>query len=163
MIRLWRLFPTQIESGLSLYHHRSIGEWHRGQMDSAELLILLEELPETSKFKEASERTFWLAEGTAGEIKGKLLKVLARGKPPTDVRVITTFIDWTFDRKLLARNTRELASMRADHGVALDLAGLMEPTQEVLQAHLQAQDDQMVDGMENFINTGLYANVHERG
>ena len=161
--RIWRLFPAQIESDLALHYGRSIGEWHRRDftMSSRELLVLLDGLPETSKFKEASERTFWLAEFTGeGELKGKLLQVLAVGDPPTDVKVITTYVDWTFDRKLLARNAREVATQRADgNGYYPDLTGLTEPTQEVLQAHQQAQDDKMRDRMADHIRAGLYGNT----
>ncbi|TDH48893.1 hypothetical protein E2F47_22265 [Mycobacterium eburneum] len=43
-----------IESDLALhYNGRSIGEWHRGEMSSRELLVLLSGLPERSRFKGA--------------------------------------------------------------------------------------------------------------
>ncbi|GFG74657.1 hypothetical protein [Mycobacterium botniense] len=64
------------------------------------------------KFKEASERTFRVAEyvGEDKQLTGKLLRIPAAGAPPKDVKVIATYIDWTYDRKLLARMTRELAA-----------------------------------------------------
>lgn len=50
---MWREFPTQIRSDLQLHYGRHIRDWHRGEMSSAELVDLLNGLPETSRYKGA--------------------------------------------------------------------------------------------------------------
>lgn len=53
----WRWYAREIESDLSLYHRRSIKEWLRGDtMDSRELLVLLDGLPDKSMFKKWAHR-----------------------------------------------------------------------------------------------------------
>lgn len=47
----WKLFPREIESDLSLYHRRDIGEWFEGRMSSRKLLTLLDGLPSDSWYK----------------------------------------------------------------------------------------------------------------
>lgn len=39
---IWRLYPRQIASDLSRFHHRRIADWHQGTMSSYELLELIE-------------------------------------------------------------------------------------------------------------------------
>jgi hypothetical protein len=154
-VKLWRLWPTQIESGLSRYHRRSIGEWLRRDftMSSRELLVLLDELPDESRFREAAERTFHVAEH-----KGQLLRVRAAGRPPTDVKIVATYTDWTFDRKLLARNTRELAAMRADHrSDAPDLSALVEPLDQILAERAAKERAELKADGQSRIHAGLYA------
>ena len=53
---LMRLYPTEIESDLSAYHQRSIGDWWQGRMSSRHLLALLRHLPEKSAYKTEAER-----------------------------------------------------------------------------------------------------------
>lgn len=54
-LRIWRLFPTKIAADLrEFYHGVTIGQWHRGEMSSRELLELIEELPVKSRYKGAS-------------------------------------------------------------------------------------------------------------
>jgi len=53
---LMRSWPTEIESDLSRYHRRSIGDWWRGVMSSRELMALVRHLPEESAFKTEAER-----------------------------------------------------------------------------------------------------------
>lgn len=55
----WRKFPTEIRYDLSAVHGRSIGEWHRGQMSSNELIDLVEHLPDRSAFKTALRGGDW--------------------------------------------------------------------------------------------------------
>lgn len=135
-LNLWRLAPTQIEGALSRYHRRSIREWLRADftMSSRELLALLDETPEHSRFREALERTFWLGEIVGpGEHHGKLVKVRAVGRVPRDVKVLATFVDWTAERKMAARATLELAWLRTDGGAAEpDPTGLIEPLEMLL-------------------------------
>jgi hypothetical protein len=152
-VKLWRLWPTQIEAGLSLYHHRSIGEWLRPDftMSSRELLVLLDELPETSAFGEAT-RTFHVVEH-----KGQLLRIRAAGRPPKDVKVVATYVDWTFDRKLLARNTRETALARADgRGYQPDLTGLMEPLEMIRAQRVAEAKNRLRVDAQSRIHAGLY-------
>jgi hypothetical protein len=123
--------------------------------------VLLDELPETSKFKEASERTFWVAEykGDKEELKGELLQILAHGRPPSDVEVIAEYVDWTYDRKLLARNTLELANLRADgRDYQPDTTGLVEPLTAILITRRQRQEAELQLRGRMHIESGLYAN-----
>lgn len=155
-IAIWRLFPRQIRSGLSLYHHRSIGEWHRGEMSSAELLELLDELPETSKFKEASERTLRVL-----EYDGQLVLTPALGDPPEDAVVVAEFVDWTHDRKILARNTKEIVALRVDmrlpqHAYTPDFTGLQEPIEAILAARKRAAQAALKTQGQSQIHAGLY-------
>lgn len=48
---MWMRYPTELESDLSLYHRRSIGEWHRGEMSSRTLLAFVQHLPDGSALK----------------------------------------------------------------------------------------------------------------
>ncbi|MCV7232761.1 MULTISPECIES: hypothetical protein [Mycobacterium] len=124
-------------------------------MSSRELLALLDELPETSKFKEASERTFRLVEEISG--KQRLLLIPAAGRPPKDVKVVATYVDWTFDRKLLARNTRELASLRADRGGPQpNIAELLEPLDAILLERKAKAEEQLRERAKSHIHSGLY-------
>ena len=159
-LKLWRLFPTQIRGGLSLYHHRSIGEWHRGEMSSGELLDLLDELPEDSKFKEAAERTFWVVEyqGDDADLKGKLLQIAAIGrKPPSDTKLVATYVDWTYDRKLAARTVRELIALRGGG----DFSNLTEPVEAIMADRQARKDAARVDLGRSQIHSGLYG--YEKG
>jgi len=62
---VWRLWPTEIESGL--LPKADIYDWHRGTRDqygalklsSRRLLVLLEELPEASRYKTARRDGQW--------------------------------------------------------------------------------------------------------
>ena len=47
---------------LSRYHRRNIGDWHRGVMSSAELLDLLDYLPDESATRTAERSGDWTAE-----------------------------------------------------------------------------------------------------
>jgi hypothetical protein len=152
-------------------------------MSSRELLELLEGLPDSSTFKVAVERTFQVveitAEGphqdtlcqvplgmrlmeiTAGEHKGKLWAAPI-GQRLSDVRpipcqLVAEYVDWTYDQKLLARNVRELASMRADgQGYVPDFTGVTEPLKLILQEHQRSADQRMVNRFEGRIKAGLY-------
>lgn len=45
-------FPKQIEAGLKAHYHGvTIGQWHRGELSSRELLVLIEGFPEDSWYK----------------------------------------------------------------------------------------------------------------
>lgn len=151
---VWRLFPTQIESDLALHYGRSIGEWHSGSMSSRELLVLLEGLPESSKFKGSLERSVRVVRYTGDdpELKGKLLKMTGIGPPASDVEVLAEFIDWTHERKMQARLVREIASLRPEP----DYTGAMEPLHTVL-SQIHAQEMQQLDDQ---FDKQIYAGLH---
>lgn len=155
-LKLWRLFPTQIESDLQINcHGRRISEWHRGTMSSRELLTLLDGLPDDSKFKEASERTFWIVEyqGDDPDLKGKLLEIRALGrKPPSDTELVATFVDWTYDRKLAARTVRELIAARG----GADFSNLTEPRDAIVAARQAQKDSERLEQAKSRIHAGLY-------
>lgn len=129
-------------------------------MSSRELLALLDEVPEHSKFREATERTFWIGEYLGdGEHHGKLIKLPALGRPPRDVKVITTYVDWTSERKLLARNTLEIASMRADgRDYTPDQTGLIEPLAVFLAERKRQEATKLQAVGADHILAGLHGN-----
>lgn len=158
-IKLWRLFPTQIASDLQAHYGRHIREWHQGGMSSRELLELLAGLPETSTFKEASERTFRVVEyrGPDPALKDQLLLMPGYGKPPKDVAVVAEYVDWTLDRKIAARNVRELVMLRNDgRGTTPDLAGLYEPLEEVLAQRERQKRADLVAKARSHVHQGVY-------
>ena len=53
---VWLLFPGEIASDLSQFHHRRIAEWHQGNMGSYELLELCEYMPDRGALKPAIRR-----------------------------------------------------------------------------------------------------------
>ncbi|UXA09613.1 hypothetical protein KXD96_28020 (plasmid) [Mycobacterium sp. SMC-2] len=128
-------------------------------MSSRELLELLDGLPEASKFKEASERTFRVAEyrGERTDLKGKLLQMPAVGPAPKDVVVVAEYVDWTYDRKLAARNVRELVALRNDgRGSQVDFAGLLEPLDMVLLERQRKAEAEIQARGQQHILAGLY-------
>jgi hypothetical protein len=163
---LWRLLPSQIASDLQRYYRRHIREWHRHDfsMSSRELLELLGALPDSSGFKEATERTFRVARYCGNErpeLKGKLLHMSALGDAPSDVEVVAEYVDWPFDRKLAARAVRELVAARVDGtGAQVDFSGLLEPLEMVLLQQQRAAQDAVRERAERHILAGLFG--HER-
>ena len=56
-IATWRWYSREIGADLArFYPGRSIYEWLRGEMDSTELLMLIDGLPDESQFKTWAER-----------------------------------------------------------------------------------------------------------
>lgn len=52
-LEIWKRYPKEIESGLdSECHGRSIEQWHRGEMSSRKLMVLVEGLSAESWFKQ---------------------------------------------------------------------------------------------------------------
>jgi hypothetical protein len=132
-------------------------------MSSRELLVLLDGLPDASKFKEASERTFRVVEHIAGDHKGQLSLLRAIGAAPDGVEVIAEYVDWTHDRKLLARNTTEIASMRADgRDYQPDLTGLIEPLTQIVAAREQKAEEEFAARAGGFIRNSLHRNDERR-
>lgn len=132
-------------------------------MSSRELLELLDGLPETSKFKEASERTFRVVEyrGDDPELKDALFLTPGYGNPPKDVVVVAEYVDWTLDRKIAARNVRELVMLRNDgRDTTPDLAGLYEPLHEALAQRERQKRADLVAKARAHVHKGIYA--HER-
>ncbi|GAB5002427.1 MULTISPECIES: hypothetical protein [Mycobacterium] len=160
-IKLWRLFPTQIASDLRRYYPGChIRDWHQGRMSSRELLELLAELPETSRFKEAAERTFRVVEyrGPDPNLKDQLLLIPGYGKLPKDVAVVGEYVDWTLDRKIAARNVRELVMLRNDgRDTTPDLAGLYEPLHEVLAQRERQKRADLVAKARAHVHRGAYS------
>lgn len=133
-------------------------------MSSRELLELLDGLPETSRFKEAVERMLRVVEyrGDDPKLKGKLLLMPAIGRPPADVTLVDEYVDWTFDRKLQARNVRELASLRADgHDYRPDMTGLVEPLEAILARREHKAKTERIARAQSQIHAGLYG--YEKG
>lgn len=151
-IAIWRQHPTQIEAGLTVYAHRSIGEWHRGEMSSRQLLGLIAELPEHSTYHAAAHRTLRLCTDPDGGVH----LFGGTGKLPDWAIPESTFVDWTLDRKIQARTAREIASSRADHtGDPPDLTGLREPLHQILMSREVAQRARVRTGAQSVIRAGL--------
>lgn len=113
-INLWRLFPTEIEGDLSLHHHRSIREWHRREMRSDELLILLDILPDRSRFKGAQRALPW--------------------------RHLGVRYEWCQAEYREARLIKEIASQRGEY----DITGLLSPAEKaVALQEQQVKSDQL--------------------
>jgi hypothetical protein len=122
--------------------------------------VLLDDLPEASRFKEATERTFRVVEyqGDDEELpKGTLLKLQAIGPPPKDVEVIAEYVDWTHERKLLARNALETACARADgRNYQPDVEGLIEPLTAILLEREQRARSEFQERGQTHILSGLF-------
>lgn len=52
-IRLW---PREIEADLHRYYRLDVADWHDGALTSRKLLVLLDQLPDESRFKTEFER-----------------------------------------------------------------------------------------------------------
>lgn len=52
-------YCTEIESDLSRFHHRDIGDWYLGEMSSRELLVVVRHFPEESATKAAMRDDPW--------------------------------------------------------------------------------------------------------
>lgn len=172
-IAVWRLYPTQIESGLSLFYHRNIDEWLADDpsMSSRELLGLIEGLPEDSDFKKARDRTFRVAERDGKLMLYPAVVIDTDGithpvELPADAELITQFVDWTHDRKIAARNARETAALRmelrhAGQGYDVDFSGLTEPLHQIVADRQQQAVAENHRGAKSAVRRGLFAKVKE--
>jgi hypothetical protein len=61
-LALWLRFPTELESDLSEFHNRSIGEWHDGTMTSRQLLVFAKHMNERGAFKKSARRGHYTTE-----------------------------------------------------------------------------------------------------
>jgi len=125
---------------------------------------LLEGLPESSKYKEAAQRTFRIVEyvgrfdiqiGDHMVTNGQLLLMPAIGPLPDDFELVEEFVDWTFDQKLMARTVRELIVANGYQ----DFSGVTEPVNLIQEMHQARKDAAIVDLTENIIRAGLYGKV----
>lgn len=90
---MWRLYPGEIESDLSRYHHLDIKEWHQGRMSSRRLLTLVKHLPAESATKTAARHGDWtehtyLDAATVNEIRlmrADLASIFAGGGEEPDL------------------------------------------------------------------------------
>lgn len=106
-----RVFPREIRADL-VDRQRSIGEWWRGEMSSAELLDILEFLPDTSAYQTARRGGDW---STEQYLQARLIKEVAysRGaeidglESPLEQYQIVEKQDW-----LKTRHAENLAQMR---------------------------------------------------
>lgn len=151
-VGLWRHYPNQIEADLALHYGRSIGEWHRGEMSSRELLVLLAGLPETSTFVTASQRSFRVI-----DYNGAIYLTPALGTLKPGAKLVAEYVDWTHDRKILARVARELAAGRADgNDYQPDFTGVQEPLRQILQDREAAAEDEFISKAREHVRSGLY-------
>lgn len=155
-LSLWRLLPRETEAALSRYHPgRHIREWHTGTMSSRELLALLCDLPETSAFRERSERTHRLVEvDVDGRKELRLYSVLS--ELPAGAVIEAEFVDWTHDRKIAARTALEIALSRADRGAEPpSREGLDEPLVEALRRRAERKQSQIRDGHRSLVRDAI--------
>lgn len=151
-----------------MYYRRSIAEWLKPDftLSSRELLVLLDEFPETSKFKETLERGRRIVEYIGynpSMEQGSLLLKPAYGRLPQDVRVVAEYVDWTLDQRLAARQVREQIAARSyAEGFTADYTHLEEPLREFLNARERNKKSDLIAKARAHARRGLYAN-HERG
>lgn len=165
-ISLWRLFPTQIEAGLSRYHGRRIGEWLADDftMSSRELLALIEEFPDDSALVKASARTYRVADVNGSFVIFSAVRLDENGlyepvELPDDAKLVKEFVDWTHDQKIAARHARELAIFRCESrgsDYEPDLAGLKEPLRQILDEIVQRKKNENIEGGKSLIRGGLF-------
>lgn len=126
---------------------------------------MLNEFPEHSKFKERLERGRRVVEyiGYDPEIEqGSLFLKPAYGRLPQDVRVVEEYVDWTLDRKLLARQVRELIAARSHaEGFTPDFTHIEEPIQEFMAARERQKKSELVAAARAHVRRGAFA--HEGG
>jgi hypothetical protein len=129
-------------------------------MSSRELLALIEELPEKSKFREIYERTFRLVEHG-----GKLKLFPAVGRIPDDAVMVARYVDWTHEHKVQARMVQELAYLRVVNGDKLepDMTGLLAPLEEILRRRAAERKANQLATVKSTIRAGLYARVPKGG
>lgn len=145
---MWRLYPTQIESGLNLFTPFDIGQWYSGELSSRKLLVLLEEFPENSKFKQARDRTYRIVKHE-GEVKA----FTPHGALPDDVELLAeSVVDWTQAEHVQARIAREVAV--ANSGEKADFTGLIPPMNEWSDDKLHV-DDETFDAQQAAIDAQL--------
>lgn len=148
-LKIWRLYPTQIESGLSLFTRHDIGEWFRGELSSRKLLVLLEELPEKSRFKEARDRTYRLVKH-----EGELKAFTPYGTLPDGVELVAdNVVDWTQAEHVWARIARESAV--GNYGADADFTGLIPPLDKWSTDEQIAVDDDHFRAISNSIEAQL--------
>lgn len=136
-IGLWKWFPRQIRADLRAHYHGvDIGQWHRGEMNSAELIDLLEELPDASRYK--------------GALRGY----------PYGVKY-----EWADEEYRQARIAKELAAAHSADGdltMGRDYTAIFSPVERLV---IEAQKKAMatnVSGARAVANAGLYRNNPER-
>ncbi len=131
VLATWRKYPTEIAYDLSVVHHRHIGEWHRGEMSSRELIELIEPLPCcTSAFKIALRGGDWcIHEYTAARAANEaaLARADGRGYMPELIKSPAQEHEEA-DRQSMRRKAyeRSQAVMRGDKSQR-------RPTREVVQ------------------------------
>ena len=137
-------------------------------MSSAELLDLLAEFPEDSELVKASGRTYRVVEVPAGEERKIVLLSAIRldeyglfeaVELPDDAILIDEFVDWTHDRKIAARNAREIAIMRCERRGAdydPDMSGLNEPLRAILDSIELKKKRENISGAKSLIRGGLF-------
>jgi hypothetical protein len=127
---VWRLFPNQIESDLELHYGLSIGEWHRGEMRSRRLLVLLNGLPDRSKFKGA-----------------------LRGYP------FGVDYDWAPEEYRAAAVARQQAPLNNDGDLTVTrkvYEGYFSPVERKLLEDKQQADSELIDKARKHIRAGAY-------
>jgi hypothetical protein len=134
-ISLWRHFPTQIESDLKAYYPGcNIGQWHRGEMSSRELIVLIADLPDRSRFK--------------GAVRGR----------PYDLDY-----DWAPEEYRAAAVARQQAPLNKDGDLTVTRkvyeAYFSPMERKILEARQQAESEMVARGR-NHVRRGLFA--HER-
>jgi hypothetical protein len=106
-------------------------------MSSRELLVLIEELPEASKFKIARDRTLRVC-----SFEGKNYTFARAGELPEGVEHFATVVDWTKAEHVQARIAREVAAAR---GGEVDFTGLIPPVEAAIQERAKNKQDDLIE------------------
>jgi hypothetical protein len=137
-LSVWMLFPTQIETDLKAHYPGcSIGQWHRGEMSSRELLVLLNGLPDRSRFK--------------GALRGR----------PFDVDY-----DWAPEEYRAAAVARQQAPLNKEGDLTLTrkvYESYFSPVERKLLEDKQRAESDLMAKARNHIRAGAYAHMKGNG
>jgi hypothetical protein len=134
-------------------------------MSSRELLVLLEELPETSLFKIARDRTYRVVkyigseplradDGKITTEPGDIKLFIPYGALPDNfVLLAEKVVDWTKAEHVQARIAREL--MVANYGSKADFTDLIPPLHEWTESEIEVSDDEY-DAVQAAIDAQLH-------
>jgi hypothetical protein len=131
------LFPTQIEADLALHYGCSIGDWHRGTMSSRRLLVLLDGLPDRSRFKGA-----------------------VRGRP------FNVDYDWAPEEYRAAAVARQQAPLNKDGDLTVTrkvYEAYFSPVERTILEARQQADSEMAAKGRNHVRRGLFAHTKGNG
>lgn len=136
-IARWKPFAAKIEADFRQHYHGiTVAQWHRGEMSSREFLVLLDELPEQSRYKGA-----------------------LRGAP------FGLDNEWSSEEYRMAALARQLAPLSNDGDLNVTYAlyhAYFSPVERAIFEAKEKAAEENKQGAQSVIRSGLYARVPER-